>query len=1014
MNSYLFKHQKTLFALVIILSLNGIYAFFTIPSQENPKVLIREASIVTEYPGMPAIKIEQLITEKLESQLINIPQVKLIRSSSIHGRSTIYVELYDKYFDLNNIWQRIRNTVSQSQSFLPKGTNTSIVNDQLGDVSILNLALSTQGISQKDVIDQVKLIRNYLHEVDGVKKVDIFGVQKELIFLKPNMSALSLYKITPTQLKHQINSHNTLGTAGVIKTSDNSFMINSASEFLSVNDFEHILIVLPNGSRTIPLSSLVSIDRKLKDIGISAAYYNGQAVNMISVVMQDGLNIRAFTPKLLKVIEQIKSKLPVGYQLDIVTNQLEQVNKIIGNVSLNIIQSLAIVLTVSLLFFGWRTGLIVGISIPLVMLITLAIMLWSEIVIERLSLATLVISLGLLVDNSIVIADDFKQKLQQGAPRLKIVSSTIKELAFPLLSSTITTILFFLPLILAEHVASEFTRSISLVIIISLGVSWLLAMTLVPLICFHFMKEVNSTNRKTDKINRGFSTGNKIYFQSVSYLLKHRWKFIIVLMCLVSVSLFLSKKITKQFFPESDRPQILMYLDLPSGSTFKHTDRQLHRLFNFLSDKSHFKNVTNYIAYNGNNGPRFVTTLTPEEPRKNRALIILSVHDMEKMDITISKLYQLIYDEFPIVNPRIKRMFIGTSDSNVLRIQIKGIDNTAVYKNAKAFRDQMKMVDGMLDVVMDWGNTNYVVKLDINNFQLTREGLTHNDITDSLNANYNGEVFSEFVQDEHVIPMMFIGDDQHRFELEQLKSLPIYSAQKNKSIRLEQVANIEFKEQFSIIEKEGLFATANIDLRHASMTAQELKQHLLVAVESLTKSLPIDHHVEYDGVVEDTKSARKALSSNLPFVLICIVILLIYQTKSFRKTTLILLTIPLVIIGAIPGLYLMGGKFGFMVTLGFYSLAGIVINNAIVLIDKIDREMKLENCFEENIINACQSRIRPILLTTFTTSLGLLPLIIYQDPMFHSMAIIMAFGLTIGALLTLFFVPVTYSLMFKR
>jgi len=319
----------------------------------------------------------------------------------------------------------------------------------------------------------------------------------------------------------------------------------------------------------------------------------------------------------------------------------------------------------------------------------------------------------------------------------------------------------------------------------------------------------------------------------------------------------------------------------------------------------------------------------------------------------------------------------------------------------------------MQDVVMDWGNTSYAIKLNINNVKLNRAGFTYKDIKDSLNATYNGEILSNFIQDDHVIPMLFIADNKNCYNLKQLKSILIYSSKHGNSITLEQVATVSLQEQFTVIEKEGMFATASIDLRHSTMTAQELKDHLLHEVQLLSKSLPINHHVEYDAVVEDTKSARKALSSNLPFVLVCIIILLIYQTQSFRKTSLIILTIPLAIIGAIPGLYFMAGKFGFMVTLGFYSLAGIVVNNAIVLIDKINREMDKKACFEETIISACQSRVRPILMTTLTTSLGLLPLIIYQDPMFHSMAIIMAFGLTIGALLTLFFVPVTYSLMFK-
>jgi len=1016
----LLTHYKTIFALVFVLCLNGVYAYFTIPSQENPTVLVREATISTSAPNMSAERVENLITRQLENSLQNIDEIKLIRSTSSNGLSVIHVELYDKYFQLDVIWQRIRNKVKQAHKRLPEGIALPTVNDEFGDVSVMSIAITTEGVAPFDLNQTIKDIRAQIYTVPSVSKVSIVGQQQEKVYLRLKHDALAQYTLTSQQVMKQLKTRNIVAGGGLLDSGERSYILEPSGNIDELTQLATMLITLPNSKVSLPLNMLANISREVETPKIRAAYFNGEPATMLSIYMEEGSNIREFSPRLRQAIEGISNKLPIGFSLHFASEQLKQVNTIINNVSINILQSLAIVLVVAMLFLGVKTGLIVGVSVPCVMLITFAVMLRFDIVMERLSLATLVIALGLLVDNAIVIAEDFKQKLTQGFSRKLAMTCGIKELSWPLLSSTMTTVLFFMPLILAEHVASEFTRSISLVVSIALIASWLLAITFVPLLCYYFIENDNANNisaaqaKSSKKVDKLFKSINSRYQTMLMTILQYRWLFVLFTLLIIIGSISLKGSITKQFFPESDRPQLLMYMDLPNGSSIRQTDMQLNRMFAFLKDKDNFPNIVNFSGYAGHNGSRFVTTLNPEDPRDNKALIVIDVDDMSVMDDMIKQLYLLIQQEFPLVSPRIKRMFIGTSDSNVLRVQIKGNDKNYIYQKAKAFSNQMYEFPGMLDVSMDWGNRVHKISIDVDHFYANKLGINHADIAHSLAQHFDGKNISQFRDQDTLIPIVLIGEDEQRFDLNLVKSIRVYSTEHGGSAILSELADISFVDHFSVIEREDMFPTVSIDMRHSSLTAQELKDAIDDKVMMLSDGMPLNHWVEYDAVVEDTKSARTALSANVPLVLVIVVLILILQCRSYRKALLILLSIPLMCIGAIAGLFIMDGKFGFMVTLGFYSLAGIIINNAIVLVDTIDRQLEQESDNAINaIVQACMSRVKPIMMTSLTTSLGLLPLIIYNDPMFFGMSVLLSFGLLLGTLFSIFFVPVVYTLLMQ-
>ncbi|NDH49912.1 MAG: efflux RND transporter permease subunit, partial [Proteobacteria bacterium] len=553
-----YKYQKLLFFIIVIFTIYGAYSYFTLPAQEDPSITIREAVVSTSYPGMSPDRVELLITKKLEENIRKIPEIKEITSVSSTGSSVIHVKIQDKYFDIKNIWQNLRNKVNDVQKDLPDGTRPSIVNDEFGDVAVITLALTADGFAMKEMYDMSKHIRDHLYGVKGTKKIDVLGVQRERIYLEVNTAKLEKLGINPREMMNTLRKQNIIHPGGEIDAGARSFVVEPSGNYESVTDIGDTLIKIPASrglkESVIPLKDIVDITRDYIDPPYQPAYFNGKPAVVFAISMLEGFNVLEYAPRALEKIDEIKASMPIGYNLDIATYQADVVAATIDGVSLNVIQTLAIVLATVIMFLGFRTGSIVGALVPLVMVVSLALMNIFDIKLERMSLASLIISLGLLVDNGIVVAEDVMSRMENKIDRLEAIKQCGKELTVPLLTSSLTTILFFMPLMMAEHTAGEYTRSLSLVITIALLSSWVIAMTFTPLLCFYFIK-VDTNKPKKDKpglmekINKGY----EVFLKGV---LKVRYIFVLSMFALFIFSLYSAKDLPKRFFPDSDRPQI--------------------------------------------------------------------------------------------------------------------------------------------------------------------------------------------------------------------------------------------------------------------------------------------------------------------------------------------------------------------------------------------------------------------------------------------------------------------------
>ncbi len=1008
-----FHYRKVVLLLLASLLIYGVVSYFTLPAQEDPKIVIREALVTTSFPGLDPERVELLITKTLEEKIRQIPEIKEIRSTSSTGLSVIHVEIEDRYFNLKDIWQNLRNKVQEAQSALPNGSSTPFINDQFGDVAVVTLALTADGFEMGKMFDVAKHIRDTLYSVKGTNKIEILGVQEERIFMETSNAKLAQIGITPQQLINLLQAQNIIQPGGEVDTGAKTYIVEPTGNFESIKDIGNTLVSIPNTTNVIPLKDIVTIKRAYRDPPFQPSYFNGKQAIIFAISMLDKYNVLEYSPRLKTNIQQIENTLPVGYKLDIVTYQAEQVANTVYGVSISVLQTLVIVLIVVVIFLGLRTGLIVGVIVPFVMLVTLAIMNLVGIDLQRMSLATLIISLGLLVDNGIVMGEDFKRRLEEGIDRFEALKQGGRELAIPLLTSSLTTIVVFMPLMLAEHVAGEYTRSISQVIMITLLISWVMALCVTPILSYYFLK-VNISSAD-NKANAPASSGifSNTYKGLLKIILRFRIAFIGLMFGLLILSFMGMAFVSQQFFPDSDRTQLLVNIQMPAGSSSRTMNDRIQAISKWLDDKKNFPHIKSFAAYVGYGGPRFVLSLSPDDPADNKSFIVLNIDDKNNIEKTAADLRHGFIKEFPDLFVRVKKMFLGPSDSSAIEIQVQGPDADFIFAKAQEIKEILRQVPGTRDIRDNWENriTKILVKVDQN--RARRASVTSQDIANTLQAYFSGSNITEFREGDDIIPILFRADAAERFNLDRLRTINVYSSSLGVNVPLFQIADFAPVNQYSNIQRKNLFRTISIEGLNPRFSAEDLKKIIDPKIEALKKDLPENHQIDYSGVISDSQEAQVALSANVPLAIGVIIILIVIQFNSYRRAGIILLTIPLAFIGAVVGLIVLGAPFGFVATLGLYSLAGIIINNAIVLIDRIDIERSSGKTPYDAIVNACLVRLRPITMATITTILGLLPLLLSRDPLFYGMAAAMAFGLGVGTVLTLGVTPVLYSLFFN-
>jgi len=994
--------------IVIIIVLAGPISFLSHPSREDPEITIRTALVTAEFQGMSPHRMEDLVTRKLEEKIREMPEVKDIISTTRSGQATIRVVLYDKYYDLAPTWQSLRNKMTDVKSQLPDGTQGPFVNDTYGDVAMATIAVTAEGFSLAEMRERARDMRNKLYSVAGVSKIELFGVEPERIFIEANNIRLAQLGLSPQFLVDSIGQTNIISPGGRIEAGTTSLVIEITGNFDTLEDIGQVTVQLPDKpGQVVYMRDIATISRAYVDPPKSPAYFNGEPAIIVSVQMADAYDSFKFADDLKAKLTTLENALPIGYQLRLVTFQPNEIAVAVNGVMNNLYQTIAIVLIIVMLFLGWRTGLIVGVMVPLTMLLSLLVMRYVGIELEKMSLATLIISLGLLVDNGIVIAEEIERRLSIGEERIAAAIETGKSMALPLLVSSLTTIFAFMPLMLADSVAGEYTRSISLVIAISLLGSWLLAMTATPLFCCWFIKKKKPVDEAVAFDTRFYRT----YRAILSGILRFRYGFLVAVVGALLISSWALKFVPKIFFPASNRTQIQVYLDLPVGSNTYGTIAASKILTKWLGDKKMNPEITSFISYVANGGPRFYLGLEPIDPDPNRAFMIVNVTEFANMAPVMQRIQAFANNNIAQARVQVKPMSQGGSEAGKVEYRIIGENADILVDAARKLEARIRQIPGTINIKDDWENRLIKLIVKVDQARARRAGVTSQSIANALDSILSGSIVTDFREGDTIIPVYLRAEGDVRTNIDRLRTLNIATVA-GAPVPLLQVADFDGEAEFSMIQRRNLERVVTVSAKHSIKSAAELDALISPNLSSL--DLPDGYDIEKGGEIEGSSDAQGSLFANMPLAFALIVLVLVGQFNSYRKPLIILAVIPLTLIGVSLGLLIMpGAAFGFFAILGLLALAGIIINNAIVLIDRIDTEINNGLEAYDAILAASAKRLRPILMTTITTVFGLAPIILSRDVLFYDLAVVLSGGLLVGTILTLGVVPVLYSIFFR-
>ncbi len=938
---------------------------------------------------------------------------KIKNSISKNGECSMHVTAKDQVpaEQLAATWKLLRNRMDDVKSELPEGTLGPFVNDTFGDTSVATIALWSDGFSMAEMHEIARQTRERLNLLKGIKKVDLTGVQDERIYLEMSSAKMAQLGINPNDIGKKLKAQNILLPGGRINVNDVEISLETQGQFKSLAEIEAVLIPIAGTQASIPLRDIATLRKAYVEPIHNPAYYNGHQAIVLSVYLLGGVDAVEFGARLQQEVYEIEQSLPWGYKLEFATYQPELIKKSINGMVLNVIESITIVLVVVMLLLGVRTGLIVGSFIPLVMCYGLLTMFVLGIDLERMSLATMIIALGMFVDNAIVVSDDIKVNLEKGMPRKEAVLKTGQSLTVPLLTSTLTTVFAFGPILMQLGMAGDYTASLGSVMIILLMGSWFISMFSSTSMCYWFLKTspAGGGDKQTDS-DPYQGKFYRFYRQVLTFSLRRRGLVMGVTGGIFVAALYAGTFIPQAFFPQGDRNQYLIYLDLPAGTRIEETDRTVRRLSAWLQDKQENPEVTGTIAYVGNGGPRFFLSLAPVDPDPFVGFLIVTTETSKQVPELVQRTAQHLQNHFPNARGRVKSMWLGATESGLVDIRISGPEIAVLEKLAGEVEAALRTIPGSIHIKQDWNNRVFSVKADVDQTRALRAGVTSKDVADTLTFFVDGTTVTDYQRGNVQIPIVGRGIAIERDSPESLRTLGIRSSSGD-NVPISQVADVYTVGELDRIVRYNQKRTITVSVKNQVLLASEILAAVKPTLDGM--NFPENHHWHVGAELEDSATAQRNLKSWLLPCFGGIVALLVWQFNSIRRAAIIILTMPLILVGSVVGLLVMQADFGFMVLLGLLALAGSIVNNGIVMIDKIEENQRSGQTPYDAVVNSAISRFRPILLSVSTTMLGFTPLIINNDPLFFGMACVMFFGLGIGSMFTLNYVPVLYSIFFK-
>ena len=1020
LTKFAIEKSRITFTLLAVIVVLGLALYTSLPRDSMPPYTVRVATIVSSFPGAGPERVELLVTDKIEKKAQEIPEVKEINSTSRTGLSVVTVTLKDEVNpeELQAIWDKLRRKLDGLRD-LPQGVVPDLDDDDIGVVYGIMVGLISDGYSYSEMKEFADDLRDALIKLDDAAKVELGGVQDERVFIEFDESQLKEYGLTSSMLQNTIASTNILDSGGEVDLESERIILEPTGNYESLEDIRNTLIPIGDGSQVVQLRDITNIRKGYIEPASSIVHVSGKQAISLSISLMDGANIIKLGEDVNKVIEDWNSRLPIGLEVKRLTSLDTYVDNSISNFIGNLIQSIAIVLVVMLIFLGLRTGLIISSLIPIVTIMTLMLMGLINMGLNQVTLAALIMALGMMVDNAIVVSESIMVKMEKGMNVKDAAVSSCSELIVPLLISTLTTSVAFLSFYLAESTMGDIVGPIFVVITLALVSSWIVSLTIITMLCFYFLKVKPKEEKKPGLMDKIFDQ-LKVYYKSVILAALNVKGYVIIgILLLFFISLKGFGLIPFIFFPDSDRNMITVDINLPLGTKIEQTENVVLQIEKYISDEllvteSRENGIVDWSSFVGQGPSSYDLGYSQDEANSGYAHILVNTSSFEENNEMVRLLDDFCFSNFP--NADIKVSLLGQGGSGTpIEIKVSGNNPDILSKLSEQIKSKLSNVTGTKNVKDDWGpkTKKFVIDINQNNAQLA--GITNQDIATSLKTVLDGFKTGEYREDDKNIPMLlrsFTSQDQ---SYETIETMNVFSQNSGKSVPLSQVASIVPQWQYAKIKRLDLARSINVSSELSEEgNASEIMSEVLPWLDEQTKKWPVGYTYELGGDDKNTAENMGAVIAYLPLSGFLILLLLVIQFNSFRKTIMVVSTIPLGVIGVVIGLIVLRSYFGFMAFLGVISLAGIVINNAIVLIDRIEIEInELKRTPQDAVIAACLQRFRPILLTTFTTSLGLLPLYLGGGLMWEPMAASIMIGLLFGTIITLVFIPALYSVFYK-
>ncbi|MBC3886291.1 efflux RND transporter permease subunit [Undibacterium griseum] len=1002
--------------LIVALLLGGIFSYAKLGQDEDPPFTFRAMVVRAMWPGATALQMADQVTDKLEKKLQETPYIDKIRSYSKPGETLIILQLRESTppKETPQAWYQVRKKIGDIRSTLPSGVIGPFFNDEFGDTYGSIFALSGDGFSYEEVKEYADFVRQQFLRIPSVSKVELFGVQDEKINIEFSQKKFAQLGVPFDTIVAQINSQNGIEATGVLTTSADNLQVRVSGALMTVKDLENLQL-RANGT-TFRLGDFATVRREYKNPPQDKMRFNGKEVVGLGISMEKGGNIIELGKHLQQEVATIKAKLPVGIQLEQVTNQPDAVKASVGEFVHTLIEAVVIVLAVSFLSLGLHTkpfrldiwpGLVVGLTIPLVLAITFLFMRILDIDLHKISLGALIIALGLLVDDAIIAVEMMVRKMEEGFSRFDAATFAYTSTAMPMLTGTLITAAGFLPIGLAKSAAGEYTFSMFSVNALALIISWLAAVLFTPYLGYLFLKiKPHHTGGQPHEL---FDTPFYSRFRSlVNWCVEWRKTTIAITLMVFGLGVFGFKFIEQQFFPDSSRPELMVELWLPEGSSFAATEAQAKKFERILQKQEGVESITSYV---GTGSPRFYLPLDQIFPQTNVSQIVVLPKNLKAREALRLKIIDLFKTDFPEVRGRVKLLPNGPPVPYPVQFRVTGLEVAQVRAIADRVKEVMRANPNTVGVNDNWNESVKVVRIDLDQDKLRAAGITSQNIMRAANTILTGSTVGQFRDGNKLIDIVVRQPVDERSTVNALNNANIPTAS-GKPVPLSQLASVKLVWEPGVVWREGRewAVTVQSDVVDG-IQGPTVSSQITPKLQQIRDALPPGYKVELAGAAADSGKAQESIAANVPLVIFIIFTLLMLQLHSFSRAILVFLTGPLGVAGAAMALLILQRPFGFVAQLGVIALFGMIIRNSVILIDQIEHDIEEGVEVWDAIVESAVRRFRPIILTAAAAVLAMIPLSgsVFWGPM----AVAIMGGLIIATALTLLFLPALYAAWFR-